>query len=253
MSRKIIYRIEDHPGNTIADDRWDEVMRLQHWYNSEFAWTAGKLSFRRYVIFPNTEEFKDLSTSIRELIAQRHQRLLAEGLTEYQIVSQMEKDRLLVVKWGGYYDGCLASGFTRVADNEWNAFLVCDFLLKASTLCPRLSIRATDEGKFIKTGSIWFRNGGVLISGDDNANGSSAQQLCDARRVFSVVDPAKYDEHPAFKNLIPEFNKLKAKEKMEVVRNWNWLGYDDGYDADGDDVKGFNLNVKVRQFRLTES
>jgi hypothetical protein len=140
-----------------------------------------------------------------------------------------------------------------VADNEWNAFLVCDFLLKASTLCPRLSIRATDEGKFIKTGSIWFRNGGVLISGDDNANGSSAQQLCDARRVFSVVDPAKYDEHPAFKNLIPEFNKLKAKEKMEVVRNWNWLGYDDGYDADGDDVKGFNLNVKVRQFRLTES
>jgi len=248
MSRRIIYRIEDRDGNQFSDDEWDEIERLQHWYNSEFSWSTGRLAFKRFVSFPNTEDFDNLSTSVWDVIAKRHQLLHEQGLTEREIISQMEKDRLLVVKWGGYYDNCLASGFTRVADNEWNAFLVCDFLLKASTLCRQANILVVDEGKFIKTGEVVLRDGNVSLP---EKSQTSIQDRADLRlngRVFSVVDPEKYNRHPSFRNIIPEFNKLKVSERMKLVRNWNWLGYDGNYDSNGDDNRGFDLNTKVRSF-----
>lgn len=252
MGRRIIYRIEDRSGNALADKEWDELQRLQHWYNSEFSWTAGRLAFKRYIIFPNIEEFGDLDASIWEIIAKRHQSLAAQGLSEYEVISQLERDKLLVVKWGGYYDDCLASGFTRVADNEWNAYLVSDFLLKASTLCPKATIKVTDEGLFVKTRDVWFRDGSVLLPRSVIAKDLDLEDMLQSKRIFSIVDAEKYDKHPEFKNIIPEFNKLKMKERKELVRNWNWLGYGDGYDFNGDDVKGFDLNAKVRRFEILD-
>jgi hypothetical protein len=250
VSRRIIYQIEDSEGNRLTEDEWDEVERLQHWYNSEFSWSTGRLAFKRFVSFPNTEDFDNLSSSIWDIIAQRHQVLHEQGLSEREIVSQMEKDRLLVVKWGGYYDNCLASGFTRVADNEWNAYLVCDFLLKASTLCLGARISVRDEGKFIKTGSIVLQNANVSIPREGFSAEFEIQDVRKTGRVFSVVDAEKYNRHPAFRNIIPEFNKLKRSERMKLVRNWNWLGYDGNYDVNGDDKKGFDLNSKVRSFNV---
>ncbi|MCX6141768.1 MAG: hypothetical protein NTZ35_00970, partial [Ignavibacteriales bacterium] len=147
MGRRIIYRIYDREGNRFTEGEWEEIDRLQHWYNSEFSWSTGRLGVKRYIFFPNAEDFQNVETPIREVIGQRHASLRQQGLSKPEIVSQMEKDNLITVKWGGYYDNCLASGFTRVADNEWNAYLVCDFLLKASTLCPDARISAFDEGK----------------------------------------------------------------------------------------------------------
>jgi hypothetical protein len=248
VSRRIIYQIEKTGDNQLAEDEWDEIERLQHWYNSEFSWSTGRLAFKRFVSFPNTEDFDNLSTSIWDIIARRHQLLRDQGLSEREIVSQMEKDRLLVVKWGGYYDNCLASGFTRVADNEWNAYLVCDFLLKASTLCPGASIKVNDEGRFIKTGTIILRNATVSIPRKESLTGTDVLDALQTGRVFSVVDAEKYNRHPAFRNIIPEFNKLKGSERKKLVRNWNWLGYDGNFDENGDDKKGFDLNSKVRSF-----
>jgi hypothetical protein len=249
MGRRIIYKIEQTPDNRITDEEWSELQKLQHWYNSEFVWSNGKLLFKRYVIFPNTEDFSDLDSNIWEIIRQRRQRLVEEGFTETEVVAQLEKDGLVSVKWGGYFDGCLASGFTRVADNEWNAYLVCDFLLKASTICSTASILVEDEGKFIKTGKLYMKQGEVLVPRSVYER-SSFREFIEARRLFSIVDPEKYEKHPRFKNIIPEFNKLNAEERLEQLRRWNWLGYDDSYDEHGDDRKGFDLNQKVRAIRL---
>ena len=248
MGRRIIYKVEDARANQLSEEEWSEIDRLQHWYSSEFSWSTGRLAFKRFIFFPNMEDFENISTPIWDVIAERHKSLREQGLTEHESVSQMEKDRLLIVKWGGYYDNCLASGFTRVADNEWNAYLVCDFLLKASTLCPNASIEVTDEGRFIKTGSVQFRNGSAIVMRGGCAGDVDVEEACRTRRVFSVVDAEKYNRHPGFRNIIPEFNKLKSSERRKLVKNWNWLGYDGNFDADGDDKKGFDLNVKVRSF-----
>ena len=205
---------------------------------------------KRYILFPNAEDFQNAETPIWEVIGLRHASLRAMGLLEPEIISQMEKDNLIIVKWGGYYDNCLASGFTRVADNEWNAYLVCDFLLKASTLCANARISVLDEGRFIKTGQADFRNGIVEVEKAGTAPDAEVEYLCATRRVFSVVDPEKFNRHPAFRNIIPEFGKLKTSERKKLVRNWNWLGYEGNFDVDGDDLSGFDLNAKVRSFEV---
>ncbi len=248
MGRRIIYRIEEKEGNAFSESEWNAVLRLQHWYNSEFMWTAGKIAFKRYVLFPNTEDFSGLDISVWELVARRYQSLQQEGRSDEEIVRQLERDRLVTVKWGGYFDHSLASGFTRVADNEWNAYLVCDFLLKASTILKQATMVVIDEGKFIKTGTVYMRDGMVLLEEKNIDN--VVQGFVQAGHVFSLVNPEKYDKHPVFKNIIPEFNSLKKGERRALVRNWNWLGYEDGYDEAGDDVDGFDLNRKVKEFRL---
>ena len=250
MGRRIIYRISETEDNRFSDEEWEEVERLQHWYNSEFSWSSGRLAFKRYVLFPNSEDFENLEMPIWDLIAHRHQLLRADGLSEREIVAQMQKDRLVVVKWGGYYDNCLASGFTRVADNEWNAYLVCDFLLKISTLIPNATVSVLDEGKFVKTSRVDLRNANAIVPLDRPPGDVETEEALRARKIFSVVDPDKYNRHPAFRNIIPEFNKLKSSERKKLVKNWNWLGYEGNFDADGDDKKGFDLNAKVRSFGI---
>ncbi len=269
MGRRLIYKIEEKEENStsaslrrehsgersvepFSEEQWEEVQRLQHWYNSEFTWSVGKLAFKRYVLFPNTEEFSNLDLSVWEIIGQRHDHLRKTGLSEHEVVLQLEKDRLVFVKWGGYFDGCLASGFTRVADNEWNAFLVCDFLLKASTLCPNATIKIIDEGRFVKTGSVSFRNGYALLGRKYFVRESVNSNDDDRWHIFSIVNPEKYDRHPGLKNMIPDFNRMESKERLALIRNWNWLGYGDGYDADGDDESGFDLDSKLKGVRIAE-
>jgi hypothetical protein len=248
VGRRIIYRIEDAYGNRFSEEEWQEVERLQHWYNSEFGWSTGRLALKRYVIFHNNEDFHDLHSPLPQIIKNRRASLQAQGLSEKDLIAQMERDRLIVVKWGGYYDNCLASGFTRVADNEWNAYLVCDFLLKASTLLPESAIHVFDEGKFIKTSSVEMRNASVRIPDRERGQATQNEQEGEAPKIFSIVDAGKYERHPSFRNCIPEFNKLKASERRKLVKNWNWLGYDGNFDDHGDDATGFDLNLKVRSF-----
>ena len=252
MGRRIIYRIRDIAGNVLDEEHWGDIQRLQHWYNSEFHWSTGKISLKRYIAFPNTEEFSGLNQSVWEILAERQQSLRNQGLSEKQIVEQLERDQLVFVKWGGYYDNCLASGFTRVADNEWNAFLVCDFLLKASTICPDATIQVEDEGQFIKTGIVWFQGGSVLLPKNELRIPFFVEEMREDRHIFSIVNPEKYQNHRRLLNSIPNFNRLEKLERRTLVQNWNWLGYGDSYDTEGDDKKGYDLNSKVKAFRFVD-
>ncbi|HEX9614258.1 MAG TPA: hypothetical protein VGA55_02070 [Bacteroidota bacterium] len=247
MSRRIIYKIEDRPEYLVTDEEWDEIKRLQHWYNSEFTWTTGKLSFRRYLMFPNAEEFAGLDMSVWKIIEDRKVKLRGMGMTESEIVAQLELDHLVFVKWGGYYDDCLASGFTRVADNEWNAFLVCDFLLKVSTLIPHVLIDILDEGRFVRTKRLFLRDGVAMLQKKPSELAPQLGELVKRKQFFSIVDPGKFDKHPSFKNSIPNFNDLDDEDKRALLKNWNWLGFGNKYE-NSDDTGGVDLNQKLRGF-----
>jgi hypothetical protein len=231
----------------VSEERWDEILRLQRWYNSEFSWSSGRLVFRRYVLFVNAEEFADLEWSPNEIVERRKASLRQMGMGELEIVAQLERDGLVSVRWGGYQDDSYASGFTRVADNEWNAYLVCEFLLKASLAIPDVAIVARDEGQFIKTGMVRFRNGCVEVpspAGPSERGGAATP----SQRVFALIDPDRYADHKAPKNVIPQFTDRKPEERKKLVQNWNWLGFGNAEREFDEPKDGLDLNSKVKKF-----
>lgn len=247
MARNIYYSVLDSPENFISDYEWDQIKALQRWYDLEFIWTGGHLNLRRYLIFPNYDrvgnDLKIIWTKIEEL-----ERL---GYTETEIVEMLQKENLIFSKKGGYLDGMIASGFTRVADNEFNAFLVLDFIIKASRIAPSASFDVLDEGRFVKPGRITIRNGAVIIS-RQLVTDKSYEQVLNTRKVFSIVNPSKYNNHPTFSNVIEEFSIMSREDLAKAVSNWNWLGYNSelAYDFNGDDIEGFDLNEKVDEIQL---
>jgi hypothetical protein len=250
MARKLIYKFPDHSGNRIEPAEWEEIFRLQHWYNSEFIWTSGKLALKMYAVFPLSPHPLYDEEELFKRIAERRTELRAEGKTEDHIVESLDRERLIIAKRGGYYDDCLASGFTHVAANEWNAYLVGDFLLKCSRIAPAASIELVDEGQFVKPGVVTLRNGHVFVPVVERHKTGYLEAMVEHRHVFSITDPAKYDRFPAYDSTVPGFNELDTDEQAQIVRDWRWLGFENDFDLNGDDVQGSNLNEKVDGFRL---
>lgn len=252
MARKLYYKVLEDGTNQLSESEWEGIQRLQHWYNSEFMWTAGKLNFRKYVIFPNVDLNEEGSEELWIRIRERRDKLRALGLPEAETVRILQKEGLIVVKKGGYYDQCLASGFTRVAANEWNAYLVCEFLLKVSCIAPSAAIEVFDEGAFIKAKSIRISNGTVTVLLKDEGGRPYAEAMIAHQHVFAVVDPAKYDQFPVLKSTLDDFNDLERDQQKGILKNWNWLGFEGNFDINGDDVRGSDLNKKVVEFRLDD-
>jgi hypothetical protein len=248
LARKIYYWIKDIPGNIVSDGEWEEVLKLQHWYNSEFFWTAGKLGFKMFSTFPNWEYCLDNTASVVDVIRQRKIILKQSGLKENQIIKVLESEGLLIVKKGGFQDECIASGFTRVASNEYNAYLVCEFLLKTSKIIPYARIDVKDEGKFIKTHSGSFQDENIFMHQQEGTSNAQLKELVEGRKIFSLVNPVKYDDYTKFSNQIENYSKLKKTERLKILHDWNWLGFEDSYDYNGDDLEGLNLNLRVKDF-----
>ncbi len=250
MARKLYYHIPDDSNNQISDHEWEDVLRLQHWYNSEFIWTAGKLTLKMFAVFQNPEALEGDEEHLWLKVSERRKDLRKRGFMENEIVRMLEREGLIIAKYGGYTDHALASGFTRVANNEWNAYLVCEFLLKVSTLLPGCTIHLRDEGAFIKPREIRLRDGEVWVKPADEGERSRFQTIITNKRVFSTVDPSKYDNFPVYKTTLSEFNELERDEQNKIVGDWNWLGFDQNFDRDGDDIRGEDLNQKVKKFQL---
>ncbi len=242
MARRVNYRIHDDGKNFISTEEWDAIKSLQNWYNSEFFWTGGKISLRRFIVFPNFESVgRDLN-----IVRRQFGELEKAGYSDEEIIRELEARNLVIVKRGGYEDGMLASGFTRVADNEFNAFLVLDFLLKVSRIARTATLEVFDEGDFVKTHAADLANGDVIVK-EGTVSRDLYAEAKESRRVFSIVNPDKYDRHPEFTNRVNEFNELLPVERARVLEDWNWLGYESkaDFDFNGDDFFGFDLNRKV--------
>ncbi|MFI5253641.1 MAG: hypothetical protein ACHQQQ_14565 [Bacteroidota bacterium] len=250
MARKLYYKINQDGRNAIAADEWEEIIKLEHWYNSEFMWTAGKLAFKMYAVFPNFDHPFVNEDELWNHIITRRKELREAKHSEDEIIKTLEYENLIIAKKGGYFDGCLASGFTRVAANEWNAYLVCEFLLHASRILKNAAITVIDEGEFIKPKFVLLRSGRVLLQLVDTSKTSFYETMIANKHVFSVVDSAKYDKYPTFKTTISDFNELDINERRSIVNDWHWLGFENDFDLNGDDIQGYDLNKKVEEFTI---
>jgi len=250
MARKIYYKILDDGKSIITDNEWDEIIKLQHWYNSEFIWTAGKINFKMFAVFPNVDERYDDEEKLWQMIVERRAILRKTGMSENEIIRQLEAENVIIVKKGGYFDNCIASGFTRVANNEWNAFLVCEFLFKASLIAPKATLTIRDEGNFIKAHHVVFRKGRVTIVVTDKSKELFYNAMIHNKHVFSIVDPAKYDNFPLYQPTVDNFSAMKDEEQQQVLHDWNWLGFEKNFDINGDDIQGYDLNKKVFSFGI---
>jgi hypothetical protein len=248
MARKLYYKIADDSKNSLSAEEYDEIIKLEHWYNSEFMWTAGKLAFKMYAVFPNFDHPYVGEDELWQHIVARRKELRGANRTEQEIVKTLEYENLIIAKKGGYFDGCLASGFTRVAANEWNAYLVCEFLLRVSRIAKNATITVIDEGEFIKPKQVQLRGGHVILELRDPSKTAFYESMISHRHVFSIVDSAKYDKYPSFKTTISDFNKLDMDERRSIVNDWHWLGFENDFDLHGDDVQGYDLNKKVLSF-----
>jgi hypothetical protein len=253
MARKLYYKIIDDGSNAISDAGWETVSRLQHWYNSEFVWTAGKLGLKMFAVFPNTENRSGTIDELSETIAARRRTLSSKGVPENEIVRILQHEGLIYAHKGGYFDSCVASGFTRVAGNEFNAYLVGEFLLKVSRCIADLSIDLYDEGNFVKPHEVRLRNGAAIVTVKDQSRRWYLESIVKNRHVFSVVDPGKYDNYPGFQPIVSDFKELSEEERSSILKNWNWLGFEENFDINGDDIQGYDLNRKVGSFQLEES
>ncbi len=253
MGRKLYYYTADIPSNQITDGEWEEIFRLQKWYNSEFMWTCGRLAFKMYAVFPNWEYLSIDSTSYWSAVKRRARELRQILPSENEVVRALEKEKLVIVKKGGYREDSLASGFTKVAGNEFNAYLVCDFILKISMIARNCDFTLRDEGRFIKCREVVIREGKVRVRVGDKAIHDRVRELIENRRVFSVVDSTKYDDYPTFRTTVAGFGEMDQTERRAILKDWNWLGFTSTYDLEGDDLTGYDLNQKVISFEILEN
>lgn len=250
MARRLIYKIADNSENTITEQQWQRILELQNWYNSEFFWSAGKLALKMFLAFPDYQSVENNVEEYKKKIKSIQQVLRAKGATEFEFIRMLEASGLVIIKKGGYFENCIASGYTRVGQNEFNAYLVCDFLLKVSLIAIKSTIEIQDDGNFIKCKKIYFRAGDLLIPYSNEAEKKNLEKLVQERKVFSIVDPKKYDNFPSLTHQFMNYNKYNKRQKLKILHNWNWLGFSDSYDFEGDDLVGYDLNKKVKRFLL---
>jgi hypothetical protein len=252
MPRAIRYHVDETPENDIPNDAWKEIVRLQHWYNSEFIWSCDRLALKRYILFPNYESIPDMPYRTAKFhFRKRWLQKKIELQDEIAAVKAVVEEGLFDVRWGGVRDNSIASGITRVADNEFNAYLVCEFLLKCSVIATAATFVAEDEGRFILTKRAMFRNGDILIARDDLAPlVPDLDTTLEIPQVFSVVNPTRYDEHPRFTQNVEDFEEMDDEEITVNVNNFKALGFAQNYETAWGDGEGLNLQQRARKVVL---
>lgn len=247
MPRALRYYIDVSEDNAIDAAEWAQIARLQHWYNSEFIWSCDKIGLKRYILFPNYDTIPGMPYHTAKYHFRR--RLLAKKIElqdELAAVRAMEEQGLFTVRWGGVRDDSLASGITHVADNEFNAYLLCEFLLKCSMIARGATFVAEDEGRFILTRRAAFREGEVLIRRED-AYAEGEEIKLEAPQVFSVVNPSRYDEHPRFRQSLEDIDDADDEIVAETAQRFGDLGFAQNYETAWGDNEGLNLQLRARK------
>jgi hypothetical protein len=252
MPRAIRYYIDDTPENSLPNELWRELVRLQHWYNSEFIWSCDRLALKRYILFPNYASIPDMPYKTAKFhFRKRFLQKKIELQDEIAAAKAVVEEGLFDVRWGGVRDNSLASGITRVADNEFNAYLVCEFLMKCSVIATDATFVAEDEGRFILTRRAMFRNGEILVRHDDLAPlVPDLDTSLEIPQIFCVVNPTKYDEHPRFTQSVEDFDDLDGEEVTASVNNFRALGFAQNYETAWGDGEGLNLQQRARKVVL---
>lgn len=227
MGRTIHYEIT----GAIADDQWDGIDKLQDGYNQKYRWSCECLSLTRipfwYPRWPN--QFKDskfdkgiTANKAWEIINRQLDGL--SGVTLEKKVFELVDEKILVLGERSKKD-ITASGFTKVADNEWNAQLVIAFLTETSKIAKNFPVKIYDEGDYILCHYIIIRNGVVSLDHEriknylaglkerqkDSGMEDYFKEEINAMRdnlvlsgkgiIFAEINPQEYQDHPQFRTL----------------------------------------------------
>jgi hypothetical protein len=122
-------------------------------------------------------------------------------------------------------------------------------MLKCSTIAREATFVVEDEGRFILTGRVMFRDGEILVAREDVYGGSDQIPL-DIPQIFSVVNPSKYDEHPYFSQNVEDFPDLDDDELSASVSKYGVLGFAQNYETAWGDGEGLNLQLRARRVGL---
>jgi hypothetical protein len=145
MGRTIHYLVEDDGQNRITDAEWQKIEELHEKYNADFKWSCERLSLERFSISPHWSAWDETGLRVGEV----WRRITAELQKPNGMQSLLEHGLIEVSKGGYRGSKYLMSGFTKVRDDEYNANLVIEFLIKASFLAPRIKIKVSDEGDYL--------------------------------------------------------------------------------------------------------
>lgn len=250
MARRLHCFVRRNEENVITDTEWEEIRKLQHWYSSEFIWTAGKPGMKMYAVFPNLDHPLADNDLLMEFISERWKQLRNEGLPENVILRTMRDEKLILLKEGGYHDGCLLSGSVRVANNEWNAYLFTEFIVKSSLLAKQATFEVHDEGEFIRWRPIYVKDGCVYLYVRSQQQFRRAEVIVKNNTLFAKIDPREYDDHPSYQTQIAGFRKMERDKKMNVLKNWNWHGYESEVHEFTNEEQMYDLNQKIREFSV---
>jgi hypothetical protein len=251
MARRLHCYVAGNQENTITDTEWEQIRKLQHWYSSEFIWTAGKPALKMFAVFPNLDHPLADDNLLMDYISDRWNALSGTGLTENEILRKMRDEKLILLKEGGYHDGCLISGSVRVANNEWNAYLFTELILKASLLAPAAEFELHDEGEFIRWRPVYLKNGAVLLRLRSQQQYSRVKRIVEQNNLFAHINSHEYDNHPDYRTLVTGFPKMEREERQDVLKNWNWHGYNSIMQNDGNDTPMYDLTTKVKEIHLS--
>lgn len=251
MPRALRYYVDDNGENVITNDEWTQIAAVQHWYNSEFFWSCDQIDFKRYILFPNYDHMPEMP--YRTARFHFRKRLLAKKIelgNWIEAIEALVEEGLFSVRWGGTRDNSIASGITHVADNEYNAYLLGEFLLRCSTIAPKAVFTLEDEGRFVIPGRARFRNGEIIVHREDlEAAGRDTDSL-DTPQVFSVVNHARYDDHPTFTQNVEDFQELDDAELAKAIGRTNGLGFGENFDTPWGDNEGLNLQSRARKVSM---
>ncbi len=253
MARRLLCFVAANETNYVSDEEWEEILKLQHWYSSEFFWTAGKPALKMFAVFPNLDHPLADENELMEYISKRWHDLRSTGMTENAIIRKLHNEKLILIKEGGYHDGCLLSGSVRVANNEWNAYLFTEFILKASIIAKRAAFELHDEGEFIQWRPVMIQNGTVHINVKSRQQYRRAEQIVGENELFALIDPHEFDDHPDYRTQVYGFRRMERQEKRDLLKYWNWHGYDSDVHHPEKREMIYDLNKKVREIRISMS
>jgi len=230
MGRTLHYEVS----GKISDNEWDLIDDLQDTYNVKHRWTCEHLGLTRlpywYLRWPNW--FKD-SKLEKGITSDRAWEIISfhldglKGSTLERKVLELVDTKVLALG-EEHKQGIVASGFTKVADNEWNAKLVTEFLIEASRMARGARIKLFDEGEYILCRYVIIERGIVsqnrekvdehLSFLEERAKDPKWQSyftrclkkfkenllLVNKGKFFADLDPSEYKDHPKFRTLALE-------------------------------------------------
>ncbi|MBL8680126.1 MAG: hypothetical protein JNK05_13205 [Myxococcales bacterium] len=143
---------------------WPAIERIQRVMNESFSWTAERLSLEQT---DKDEEY------------------------EYDLFDESFRER--------YGSIPVAWGFTKVADDEWNAALVLRFLAWVSRELPEARLIIHDEGDYVLVGYLELRAGRWQID------------------MKGVAKQRKYLTESGPRDLLPVLDKAIVHARMGVL------------------------------------